>query len=159
MIVMRISKPRRSDPSPMFRQIAWELERQIAQGELPPGRKLPDERHLAQRFGVSRVTIRKALGILEQDGLIIRSRAKGTFVAGPESWPQAHASPGGAPVPIVGIMLRDIETHGATMLERAHERVVAIAREHRPNVPETRQQALRRRAQQLEMELSARVSA
>lgn len=46
-----------------------------------------------------------------------------------------------------------------TMLERAHERVVAIAREHRPDVPETRQQALRRRAEQLEVELSSRVSA
>jgi GntR family transcriptional regulator len=48
---------------------------------LEPGEKLPREEDLITQFGVSRITIRNALSNLERDGLIERTRAKGTFVA------------------------------------------------------------------------------
>lgn len=57
---------------PAFRAIAARLEKQVMTGELPVGGKLPSETVLAARFGVSRSTIREAIRLLEQIGLIRR---------------------------------------------------------------------------------------
>lgn len=46
-----------------------------------PNSLLPSERELAQRFGISRVTVRLALGLLERGGLISRQRGRGTIVS------------------------------------------------------------------------------
>ncbi|MFC4819614.1 GntR family transcriptional regulator [Dokdonella ginsengisoli] len=56
------------------------LQRQIENGALPPGRPLPGERELAERHGVSRVTVRKAIAGLVADGLLVQRRGSGTFV-------------------------------------------------------------------------------
>lgn len=66
---------------PYYYQIADLLRRQIAQGDLAPGAKLPQELDLAKNFGVSRGPIRQALSLLEADGLITRHRGRGTFVS------------------------------------------------------------------------------
>ncbi len=66
---------------PFYYQIANLLRRRIEEGELGPGDKLPRELDLAKSFGVSRVTLRQALSILEADGLLDRERGNGTFVA------------------------------------------------------------------------------
>ena len=42
--------------------------------------KLPPENELAKQFGVSRITIRRALGELEREGLVLREQGRGTFV-------------------------------------------------------------------------------
>ena len=62
----------------------WLLE-SIDQGELAPGDRLPGERELAGRLGVSRMTLRQALATLERDGLLVRvpGRAGGAFVSEP----------------------------------------------------------------------------
>ncbi|MDP7369707.1 MAG: GntR family transcriptional regulator [Nitrospinota bacterium] len=65
---------------PYYYQIMNVLRRKIEQGELAPGEKLPKELDLAKSFGVSRVTLRQALSILEADGLLERARGHGTFV-------------------------------------------------------------------------------
>jgi GntR family transcriptional regulator len=65
---------------PFYYQIANLLRRRIEEGELGPGDKLPRELDLAKSFGVSRVTLRPALSILEADGLLDRERGNGTFV-------------------------------------------------------------------------------
>ncbi|GAA4529708.1 MULTISPECIES: GntR family transcriptional regulator [Nonomuraea] len=62
----------------------WLLD-SIDRGELAPGDRLPGERELAGRLGVSRMTLRQALARLESDGVLIRvpGRAGGAFVAEP----------------------------------------------------------------------------
>jgi len=56
--------------------------------ELPVHDMIPTERQMAEHFGVSRVTIQKALQILEQEGTIYRRRGAGTFVAPLRNTPQ-----------------------------------------------------------------------
>jgi DNA-binding GntR family transcriptional regulator len=53
----------------------------VASGRLQPGDRLESERALAERLGVSRVTVRNALRILAQDGLIVSAPGRGHFVA------------------------------------------------------------------------------
>jgi GntR family transcriptional regulator len=63
--------------------VAEELQRRIASGELKAGDRIAGENHLAQTFKVSRVTIRAALAMLEEKGLVVRRAGAGTFVALP----------------------------------------------------------------------------
>ena len=71
-------------PVDLFQQIADRIRAAIERGELAPGEKLPGERDLARSFDVSKDTIRRALGVLADRGLLIRNTPRGTFVASPE---------------------------------------------------------------------------
>jgi GntR family transcriptional regulator len=62
-------------------RIRDDLAARIARGELHAGQQLPTERELSAGFGVSRVTVRRALGLLAVDGLVYAVQGKGTFVA------------------------------------------------------------------------------
>jgi DNA-binding LacI/PurR family transcriptional regulator len=62
-------------------QVYGELHRMIMDNLLPPGSRLPNEVELAKKLGVGHVTLRSALSRLEAEGLVIRIRSKGTFVA------------------------------------------------------------------------------
>ncbi len=64
-----------------YEAVAHELLVLILGGHLAPGERLPSERQLAARFGVSRPTIREALGALESRGLVVTRQGSGTFVA------------------------------------------------------------------------------
>ena len=58
-----------------------ELAARIASGELAPGQQLPTERELSDSFGVSRVTVRRALRDLSNSGMVYALQGRGTFVA------------------------------------------------------------------------------
>jgi GntR family transcriptional regulator len=66
-------------PLPRYHQIYLVLRERLASGELAPGRPLPGELELARAYGVSRVTIRAALGRLAKEQLVRRQRGRGTF--------------------------------------------------------------------------------
>jgi len=66
---------------PLYRQIRALLEKSLAVGEWRPSESIPSEASLAQRFGVSQGTVRKAIDALAADNLVVRRQGKGTFVA------------------------------------------------------------------------------
>lgn len=72
---------RRDSPVPLYQQLLKEVRNRIATGEWAVGSRLPNEIELATNLGVSRVTIRQALGAAVDAGLLVRVRGKGTFVA------------------------------------------------------------------------------
>lgn len=65
---------------PLYMQIVKELESRIENGLYQNGARLASEPDLAEEFGVSRGTLREALGILEQDGYLVREHGKGSFI-------------------------------------------------------------------------------
>ncbi|WP_312048745.1 GntR family transcriptional regulator [Exiguobacterium profundum] len=65
---------------PKYETIADEIRKIIIEHVYPLEHALPDEIHLAQEFGVSRMTMKRALEILVMEGLIYRKRGKGTFI-------------------------------------------------------------------------------
>lgn len=66
---------------PLYRQVADELRGQIQRQELTPGGQLPTEARLMDDYGVSRNTIRLALGLLRSEGLVVTGQGRGSFVA------------------------------------------------------------------------------
>jgi len=73
-----------ADGEPIYVRIATELRTDIFNGLVNPGDMLPSEAMLANRFDASRVTIRKSLNELEQQGLVYSRPGKGYFIARPE---------------------------------------------------------------------------
>ena len=69
---------------PLYIQIAERLIAQIESGGLSPGEQLPPERDLSEQIGVTRMTLRRALQVLESQGLIVRKHGVGTFIAEPK---------------------------------------------------------------------------
>jgi GntR family transcriptional regulator len=68
-------------PSPLYSQIAQVLREQILKGEFQPGSVLPTEESLCETYGVSRSTVRQAMGELLSQRLVLRRRGVGTYVA------------------------------------------------------------------------------
>jgi DNA-binding GntR family transcriptional regulator len=70
----------RSSPVPLYYQLAQQLEQAIAAGRLTAGDRLENELDLAERFGLSRPTVRQAIQELVRKGLLVRKRGVGTQV-------------------------------------------------------------------------------
>lgn len=70
----------RSSPVPLYYQVARQIEGAIDRGELRPGQRLDNEIDLADRYGLSRPTLRKAIEELVRKGLLVRKRGVGTQV-------------------------------------------------------------------------------
>ena len=66
--------------TPPFAQLAAILRAQIESGELRPGRALPSLTYLMQNYGLSRNTVRRAIGVLTEEGLVRTRPGWGTFV-------------------------------------------------------------------------------
>ena len=76
---------------PLYLQIAEGLLSRIEAGELSPGDRLAPERDLSKELGVNRMTLRRALGMLELRGLIVRRQGDGTYIAQPKIERQASS--------------------------------------------------------------------
>ncbi|MGM7722312.1 GntR family transcriptional regulator [Metabacillus sp. Hm71] len=71
--------------TPLYEKIYEHIIKQIKQGLLRQGDRVPSEKDLADEFQVSRITSKKALDLLAQNNIIERIRGKGSFVAKQES--------------------------------------------------------------------------
>ncbi|WP_455382083.1 GntR family transcriptional regulator [Salinispira pacifica] len=69
---------------PYYLQLKELLQERIDKGDLPPGTRLPSESELGEQFHVSRTVVRQTLQELEYDGLIMKRKGIGTFVAEPK---------------------------------------------------------------------------
>lgn len=65
---------------PLYIDVYDKLYKMIMDGTFPVESKLPTETELAKMFGISRMTLRQALTLLQDDGLIISYHGKGSFV-------------------------------------------------------------------------------
>jgi DNA-binding GntR family transcriptional regulator len=74
----------RTSPVPLYFQVAQYLEERIESGDLPPGVRLDNEIALAEQFGLSRPTMRRAIEYLVDRGLLVRKRGVGTQVVQPK---------------------------------------------------------------------------
>ena len=59
-------------------QVAQDVERRITEGEIT--RKLPSERSFAEEYGVAYTTVRHAMALLRERGIIVTVHGRGTFV-------------------------------------------------------------------------------
>jgi len=67
----------RPSPVPLWQQMADSLRKKIGQGELAPGDRLPSETELGHSYGVSRITVRKAIETLLLDEVVVRTPGQG----------------------------------------------------------------------------------
>jgi DNA-binding GntR family transcriptional regulator len=85
-IVIIVSLPDRSgridhgSATPVYAQVAVQIEADIDTGTLPPDTRLPSEAELSEQYGVARVTVRRALDELREHGKVITVHGKGTYV-------------------------------------------------------------------------------
>jgi GntR family transcriptional regulator len=68
-------------PEYAYVQVAHHIEARIDAGDLAPGARLPGERALAEEYQVALGTIRSALNVLRERGLVVTTPSKGTFIA------------------------------------------------------------------------------
>ncbi len=66
---------------PYYHQVKEAVRALITGGKLKPGEMLPSEFGLSEQLGISRLVVHRAYRELVTEGLLIRKRAKGTFVA------------------------------------------------------------------------------
>ncbi|MBC7233349.1 MAG: GntR family transcriptional regulator [Chloroflexi bacterium] len=75
----------KTSAQPLYLQIEELLRGWIESGKLRPGDRIPSELELAQTYGISRMTARRAIDTLVMEGILFRRPGKGTFVAQPKT--------------------------------------------------------------------------
>ncbi|WP_150237114.1 GntR family transcriptional regulator [Nocardiopsis quinghaiensis] len=68
-------------PVPVYRQLAEILRARIERGDWKPNRPLPGEQRIADEFGIARLTVRKAVHVLADEGVVFVVPQRGTFVS------------------------------------------------------------------------------
>ncbi len=108
-----------SDSRWSYLKVAEQIRQEILNGTYKAGKRLPGEPVLAERFGVGRVTIARALDVLEQSNLVFRVRGSGTYI-------QRDVARGAVRLTI-GYLVNDMDVlHGSPSgitLEAAHQRI------------------------------------
>jgi GntR family transcriptional regulator len=87
---MRTARRTAEDRQPKYLRIHAELRDRITSGQWPAGAPLPAQRDLAAEFGVSIMTLRQALQLLADDGLIAARHGSGTYVAARYEYDLGH---------------------------------------------------------------------
>ncbi len=74
------NKIRKDIPVALYYQLKEELKRKILNKEFPEGSKLPTETEICDMYGVSRITVRKAIEELQAENYLVKKQGRGTFV-------------------------------------------------------------------------------
>lgn len=69
---------------PLYYQLISIIKRNLSVGMIKPGDIIPSEAELCDSLGISRTTVRQAIGELEAEGLVVRRRGRGTFISEPK---------------------------------------------------------------------------
>ena len=64
----------------LYEQLAGHLQARIAAGDFPPGSRLPGELELRDEYGVAYHTVRNAIALLRERGVVVTLRGLGTFI-------------------------------------------------------------------------------
>jgi DNA-binding LacI/PurR family transcriptional regulator len=102
---------------PYYKHIYNYLLGEISEGKLSAGDKVLSEKELCAKFGVSRITSKKALEMLNEQGLIFRIPGKGSFVSGST----LHKATGAPVSHVVGLVIADFNDAFGTRLVNAIE--------------------------------------
>ena len=92
------------DSTPLYLQIVDDLKSKIASKELKTGDQLGSQAELSATYGVSLITVKKALATLSNDGIIFSRVGKGSFVSQPSVDAHHHEHP------TIGLVIRDIRS-------------------------------------------------
>lgn len=74
----------RNSATPLYEQLKKVIEHQIKSGELKVNQQLPSERELCEQYKVSRITVRQAISLAGNEGLLYRKHGIGTFITKPK---------------------------------------------------------------------------
>jgi len=77
-----------SGKSPAYLRLAGNIKQMIASGQYRPGSKIPSEANISRDYSLSPMTVRQAVGLLVEQGLLQRVHGSGTYVCGPD-WTKA----------------------------------------------------------------------
>lgn len=101
--MLEVGQIDRQKDAPPYEQIAQILRHAITSRQLAPGERLPTEGKLAEQFGVARMTVRRAVQELRNEGLLVPASGRGLAVkavpAIREPWPQEPGHPAEATMP------------------------------------------------------------
>ncbi len=95
---------------PLYQKIYLSLKNDIISGKYQPGAQLPTENKLAEQFQVSKITSKKALNILTEEGYLIRQKGRGTFVSENVHTLLLTDKPGETPLPKIGLIFTNINS-------------------------------------------------
>lgn len=71
----------KNSATPLYQQLVETIKEQISSGKLKDGDKLMTEQEFSDSYGVSRITVRKAMELLSDEGIVVKKQGIGTFVA------------------------------------------------------------------------------
>jgi GntR family transcriptional regulator of arabinose operon len=104
----------RSEPPPGMTLFAWvksSLRATIARGEYMPDEPFVTQREIVERFGVSTTTAVRALNDLVAEGVVVRRRGRGTFVAEPATRDRPSGEPSSGVRTVAYVSLNDVDAH------------------------------------------------
>ena len=73
-----------TNAEPLYRQLMARIRDDVSSGVYPPESQIPSEQEMCARYGVSRVTVRRAISELTDEGILRKQQGKGTFVCTPK---------------------------------------------------------------------------